>query len=275
MNESAKPHTQFWPLALLHDLAACLRFYTRLPVPALPGETDPYAMPDFTTCVRMLPLAGAIAGLCSALAMALAVWSGMPAPLSAGFALAALVLATGAFHEDGLADTADGFGGGASRERKLEIMKDSRIGTYGGAALVLSLGLRWAAISALLAAGGLVMAAVALCGVAAVSRTMALWLLVALPPARQAGASAAVGTPRNETMLMAGALALAIFLPLLACGIAPGRWLASLAAAATGVWVVSRLSERQISGQTGDVAGAAQQVSEILLLAVLCGGLRL
>ena len=127
-------------------------------------------------------------------------------------ALVALVMTTGAFHEDGLADTADGFGGGAERARKLEIMKDSRIGTYGGVALILSLGLRWAALAILIerssfGAAGLLIAA------AALSRPLGLMPLFALPPARTDGAASTAGRPTTDAFVTAlgGGAAVALF----------------------------------------------------------------
>ncbi len=140
-----------WPgRGALYDLAGCLRFYSRLPVPQLPGEPDPHRSPDFTTLPRMLPLAGLILALPAALVLAAGWAVGLGPFLAATLAVAVAVVATGALHEDGLADVADGFGGGATRERRLEIMRDSRIGAYGGAALVLALALRIGALATLL-----------------------------------------------------------------------------------------------------------------------------
>ena len=130
------------PLRLLADFLACLRFYSRLPVPVLPFEAEPYAMLDFSTSVRVLPFAGFFIGGLGGLVLWGASLLGLSPLIAAAFALSFLLLATGAFHEDGLADTADGLGGGMTIERKLEIMKDSRIGTFGGAALIMSLLLR-------------------------------------------------------------------------------------------------------------------------------------
>ncbi len=261
--------------AFLVDLAACLRFYSRLPIPALPFETDPHAMPDFRTVMRALPVAGAIIGLSGALALALAGGLGLPATVAAALALAALTLATGAFHEDGLADTADGFGGGATRERKLDIMKDSRIGTYGGAALVLSYLLRWSALQELVDMRGFELAAFVLVAVAAVSRTVALTPLAMLPPARDEGAAWRAGKPDAAALAIAGILAMLIaFLPVLAgasarqCGIA-------ILFAAFAAWGMTRIAARQIGGQTGDVAGAAQQLAEMAGLCAFLIGARL
>ena len=131
----------------LRDLLACLRFFTRLPLPALPFDQSPHAPPDMARIALMAPVAGAIIGAIAALALAIANLLGMPPLLGAALAIAALVIATGALHEDGLADVADGFGGGATRARKLEIMRDSRVGAYGAAALALALILRVAALA--------------------------------------------------------------------------------------------------------------------------------
>ncbi len=252
--------------SFLCDLAACLRFYSRLPVPALPFETDPHAMPDFRTEVRALPVAGAVIGLVGAGALALATGLGLPATVAAALALTALVAATGAFHEDGLADTADGFGGGATRARKLEIMKDSRIGTYGGAALVLSLLLRWTALTALLDRRGDDFACLVLIAVAALSRTVALIPLVALEPARDDGAAWRAGKPEAPALMVAAALALAFAcLPVLG-GASSRQCALAIVLGFAAAWLTMRLAARQIGGQTGDVAGAAQQAAEVAAL---------
>ena len=260
-----QPEPAFPGAALAYDLAGCLRFYSRLPVPPLPGENDPHAVPDFGTLPRMLPLAGLILGLPGA-AMLLAAWGiGLGPFLAATLAVTVSVLITGALHEDGLADVADGFGGGTTKARRLEIMRDSRIGAYGGAALMLALALRIGALATLLDRGGAV-AAIALVLAAALSRGAALAPLALLPPARADGAGAAVGRPTRTTLITASALALtltllglALGLPLLGAGLMPV--LAVLAALA-----VTALARRCIGGQTGDVVGAAQQVAEITAL---------
>ncbi|MCZ8029613.1 MAG: adenosylcobinamide-GDP ribazoletransferase [Rubrivivax sp.] len=264
MNDKSPP-----PAGPLVALAQCLRFYSRLPVPAMPGEADPHALPDFARIPRMLPLAGAIIGSVGAAALVLALRLGMPATVAAAFAIAALVAATGAFHEDGLADTADGFGGGTTVARKLEIMTDSRIGTYGGAALLLSLMLRVLLLAALVAQSGGAVAALALIAVAAVSRVAGLVPVWLLPNAKPDGKSAAVGRPDAQTMARAAVLAAAIGFILLTPAHGVARAAVTLALAAVVVWPLVELSRRMIGGQTGDVAGAAQQVSEIAMLAAL------
>ncbi|MDT2024284.1 adenosylcobinamide-GDP ribazoletransferase [Methylocella sp. CPCC 101449] len=255
--------------ALLSDLLSCLRFYSRLPVPVLTFETSPHAMPDVSRMARVLPLAGLIIALPAAVVVMIAHGLGLPAVIVAGLALVALVMTTGAFHEDGLADTADGFGGGAERARKLEIMKDSRIGTYGGVALILSLGLRWAALAILIerssfGAAGLLIAA------AALSRPLGLMPLFALPPARTDGAASAAGRPTTDAFVTAlgGGAAVALLFGVPQAGL--HVVLVASVVAAAGALAVTTLSRAQIGGQTGDVAGAAQQLAEIgFLLAFL------
>ena len=230
--------------AAARDLAACLRFFSRLPLPRLSVEASPHAPPDLSRLARMVPIAGAILG-----------------------AIGALVLVAGALHEDGLADVADGFGGGKTRERKLEIMRDSRIGAYGAAALALSLVLRIAALSALLehslaaAAAGLILAGAA-------SRAFALLPLALLLPARADGLGAGAGRLEARSALAAGMTALIVagVLGLSALGL--GRAILALALALAAAMAMTTIARRQIGGQTGDVAGATQQLAEI---ACLCG----
>jgi adenosylcobinamide-GDP ribazoletransferase len=261
------PATQ-WP-RFASELAQCMRFYSRLPVPRVPGEADPHAAPDFTTVVRVLPIAGAIINCTGALALGVALWLGLPSLAAATIAVAVLVLATGAFHEDGLADVADGFGGGHSVARKLEIMRDSGIGAYGGVALVLSIVLRLALLAALAERSGAGVAALALIASGAVSRAAGLVPVWALPNARTDGKSASVGRPTDRTMVIASLLALGIGLLLLVPSQGVERTVLAIGLAALVALPVCRLSRRMIGGQTGDVAGATTQLADLMLLMVL------
>ena len=253
--------------AAARDLAACLRFFSRLPLPRLSVEASPHAPPDLSRLARMVPIAGAILGAIGALALSLADGLGLPPFLCAGLAVAALVILSGALHEDGLADVVDGFGGGATRERKLEIMRDSRIGAYGAAALALSLLLRVAALSGLLEHGlGAAAAGLVLAGAA--SRAFALLPLALLPPARAEGLGAGAGRLGIGGALAAGVTALIVACALGLSVLGLGRAILSLALALAAALAMIALARRQIGGQTGDVAGAAQQLAEI---ACLCG----
>jgi adenosylcobinamide-GDP ribazoletransferase len=264
----ARPSTAWRRLAA--DTAKAVRFYSRLPVPALPFEADPHGVPDVNSMPAVVPLAALVIAVSPALLIAAALGLQLGPWLSAALGVAALTLVTGAFHEDGLADTADGFGGGATAERRLVIMRDSRIGSFGGAALVLAFSLRIAALATVaerLPASG---TALVVLIVAALSRTAGLVPLTLLPPARFDGAAYAVGQPARETLWIAAALssALTLALGLLARLPLSGLILMLLLSGLSG-YVLMRLSRRLIGGATGDVAGAAQQIAEISALVAL------
>ncbi len=248
------------------DLMACLRFYSRLNLPAAPGGAS---MADFGDALRALPIAGAIIGGAGAAALFCARAVGLPALPAAICAIAALVAVTGALHEDGLADVADGFGGGATREKKLEIMRDSRLGSYGAIALALSLMLRVTSLAAI-TERGLGLAVFALLCAGAVSRTAGLLPLLLSAPARRDGAGAAMPRPTEEALRLALILAGAASLPLLFTGVSVSQGVSAVIAAAAAAFAVTRLAERQIGGYTGDVLGAAQQAAEIAVLLALC-----
>ncbi len=257
------------------DVVRCLRFYSRLPTPTLPWERDPHAVPDFATMPRALPLAGAIIGAVGALALALGLSLGFGPALSAALAVAAVVVATGAFHEDGLADTADGLWGGHTPERRLEIMRDSRIGSYGGAALILSLMLRAGALAVVAERAGAVGGAAALILLGALTRTAALNVMIALEPARTSGASYAVGRPLPRTVAIAWFACAVLALPVaLWSPLPPGGVALAFGAAALAALLATRLSRRLIGGYTGDVGGATQQIAEIAALLALVACLR-
>lgn len=247
---------------LCAELGAALRFFSRLPVPRLGPADDPAAPPRFATVARVIPLAGAVLGVPGALIVGLGALAHLPAGVSAVFAVALLVAVTGAFHEDGLADTADGFGGGWSRARKLEIMKDSRLGSYGAAALVLVLLARITLLAALIEQNALV-AALALVAAGAVARGAALALVSSLPSARADGVAAAAGRPERASLLLGSALATALALMLIGPVAGVGAALVATAAAFAAAAGVGRLALAQIGGQTGDVAGAAEQAGEV------------
>jgi adenosylcobinamide-GDP ribazoletransferase len=241
------------------DFLACLRFYSRLPIPPFEFEKNPYGS-EITARIRMLPLAGALIGGFGALALLSSKALGLALPLAATLAILCLVAVTGAFHEDGLADFADSTGG-TTRETRLEILKDSRIGTFGTIALIGSILLRVLSLW-IFARHNLVLASLVLIATGGVSRTLGLLPLVLLPPARREGAG--FSAKSNEPPLLVTALfALALsLLPLLA-GASLWRVFTALACSAVAVYGVTLLARRLYDGQTGDVAGAAQQVAEV------------
>ncbi|WP_142849428.1 adenosylcobinamide-GDP ribazoletransferase [Telmatospirillum sp. J64-1] len=241
---------------VLADLHLAATFLTRLRLPPLA------ALPPGGLAGSMwaFPLVGAVVGGIGALVL----WAAglvLPPLVAALLALAVMALLTGALHEDGLADMADGFGGGRDKARKLEIMRDSRIGSYGVLALVLLVGLKAAALSPALP--------LALVAAAALSRAVMPAVLHLLPPARDDGLGAGAGTPSAATVWIALALGAAVVLLCL-----PG-WtgFAALCAAALAALAVTRLARRQIGGHTGDVLGALQQITETAVLIAAVGAL--
>ncbi len=242
---------------MLKDMRATLGLLTRFPVDPAPVTPD---------SAWAFPLAGLAVGAAAALVLWSAAALGLPPGPAAGLALAVMVIVTGALHEDGLADAADGFWGGRDRDRRLEIMRDSRVGSYGVLALALSLLLRWSALAALAASGGAVAALIA---AAVLSRAAMLWPMSVLPHARADGLSRLAGRPGRRTLMLAALLALGLALAAVSVAallLAPLLWLTAVAAA--------RIARAKIGGQTGDVLGATQQLCEIaalLALAALAG----
>lgn len=234
--------------ARIDEARLALMLLTRLPAGRIAGDA-----PAMAASAWAWPLAGALVGAIAALTLSLALWLGLPPLPAAVLALVAGTLASGAMHEDGLADLADGFGGGATRERKLEIMRDSRIGSYGVVALILSLVLRVGAIAALAPQG----AGWALIAVAAASRAAMPALIAALPPARSDGLGKAA-TAATVPAIPAAGIGILFLLPL-----GPGAVLAVAGAVTLAAIAMAVLAHRQIGGQTGDVLGATQQAGEI------------
>jgi adenosylcobinamide-GDP ribazoletransferase len=237
------------------DFRHAALFLTRLKLPHAGAAEEP----GLAAASWAFPLVGACVGLVAGIAFALSSRLGLPALVSALIALGAGILLTGGLHEDGLADTADGFGGGAGREAKLAIMRDSRIGSFGVLALVFSVALRAAALAAFPGTGRAVAALIA---AHAVGRGVLPLVLRALAPARADGLGAAAGRPEPVVAWTAAAIAAVIaffmldFLPALA----------ALAATALAAALVAGLARRQIGGYTGDVLGAIEQVSETVMI---------
>jgi adenosylcobinamide-GDP ribazoletransferase len=242
---------------LLSDLAAAIAFYTRLPLrPA--AAVDGAAVARASWCA---PLVGVLIGALAGLAYWIAWRLNLPPLVSATLAVAAGMLLTGCLHEDGLADTADGLGGGATRERALDIMRDGRIGAYGTCALVICLALRIGAIADLPRAALVVWALV---GAHAMARAVLPVFMRLVPPARADGLSATAGAPSAERAAVAALIGIALLW--IAFGFKSA--LIALVLVLIGAAVMGWLARRKIGGQTGDVLGAVEQVSETLVLLV-------
>jgi adenosylcobinamide-GDP ribazoletransferase len=238
----------------LAELSDAARFFTRLPLGAGTFEQGALARAAWA-----FPIVGAAVGIIAALAYAIADRLGFP-PLAASLiAIGASVLATGGLHEDGLADTADGLGGGGDRAQKLAIMRDSRSGVFGVLALVIGVGLRMAAIAALSGEGAVLAALVAAHGVA---RGGLAAVLAYSQSARVDGLGASAGHP--QTPELAASVAIGAGLALVLLGLGAG--LAALALAALVMAGIAMLARFQIGGYTGDVLGAIEQGGEIAML---------
>ncbi|MCA0273355.1 MAG: adenosylcobinamide-GDP ribazoletransferase [Proteobacteria bacterium] len=230
------------------ELRLAFSLLTRLPVGSLKGEVPAMAETGWAW-----PIVGAAVGAVMAAVCGAALWLGLPPVMAAFLALAAGALVTGGMHEDGLADVADGFGGGRDRARKLEIMRDSRVGSYGVIALVLAIGFRAAGIAEAAEAGAAPLALIAL---GAASRAGLPLALALMPPARSDGLGRAAGAAMAPALvaLLLGAVAL--------LGFGPGAALAVALTMALAGLVLAALAMRQIGGQSGDVLGAMQVVTE-------------
>ncbi len=249
------------PLGALH-LAAV--FLTRMPLPRAGAvEHDRLAAATWA-----FPIVGAFVGLAGGGVYVVATLVGLPVAVAAILALATMALATGALHEDGLADTADGFGGGADRAAKLAIMRDSRIGAFGALALIFVVAGKIFALTAIGATAGTVGAVAAIVAAAAFSRAAMSVVMVTLAPARDSGLGADAGRPATAVvvaaLLLGAVIAAAVHLRL-----GPAAVIVALAAGLAASWAVAVLARRQIGGYTGDVLGAAQQASETTILLAL------
>lgn len=247
-------------------LVASLTFLTRLPMPAAQRPIP------LVAAMTMFPVAGALIGAFTGVVVAFLADSGIAPLLAACLAFAATLCVTGALHEDGLADTADGFGGGITRERRLEIMRDSRIGTYGTLALVVMAIAKVAAIAAIVPAMGWCTVFV-LAATGAASRAAIVWLMARTPPARSDGLSASAGQPDGETLKWTLGVGLVIAFLLLLWSVGFVDAIFALLAGTAATLAVQRLALRQIGGQTGDVCGAVQVASEIAMLAAVTASL--
>lgn len=242
------------------------QFLTRLPTPSLRG----YESTWLGQSARYFPLVGVLVGLINVAVWWLSIhW--LPSSVSIGLMLAASMLVTGALHEDGLADTCDGLGGGASAERALAIMKDSRIGAYGAIGVFLLLGLKWTALDALPSAQ------LALVVIAShmFSRWCAIGLIAFLPYVRAdadgkakpfADRLSARGWIASGILGLSGVAPFAWAYARHAGGLDPALFAAAAAAAALSALLAAGYLRHRIGGYTGDCLGAVQQLAELAFL---------
>jgi adenosylcobinamide-GDP ribazoletransferase len=252
--------TDGWLRGVARDLKIGLLFSTRLPL----AQATPIAGTDIARASWALPVIGVLIGLFGALVYWVSFRFDLPAFLGAALAVSATLVLTGCLHEDGLADTCDGFGGG-DRERRLEIMRDSRIGAFGACALAMSLLLRVGALASLSAPGPVALGLIA--GHAG-GRAMVPLFLRLVPPARPDGLSADAGRPPPTSVAVAALLGLVLLL----WSFGTGRAVVALLLLLAVVCFMRWLCLRQIGGQTGDTAGALEQIGEIVVLLLAAAG---
>ncbi|MEO8151438.1 MAG: adenosylcobinamide-GDP ribazoletransferase [Rhizobacter sp.] len=249
---------------ILHELRlffTALQFFTRLPVPRWVG----YQPEWLNDSARYFSLVGTCIGAVAAAVLWAATWL-FPVSVAVGLSMLATVVLTGAFHEDGLADTCDALGGAVSRERALEIMKDSRIGTYGAVGLLLVLGLKATTLAAL----PLWWAMPALLLGHAASRTAAVALIRFVPYAGDVDQAKAKPLARRISGLgLVVACGWASLVGALIVVWSPSSWEAvvlALGLTMLGGWACARWFLRRLGGITGDTLGATQQITELLML---------
>jgi adenosylcobinamide-GDP ribazoletransferase len=247
-----------WLVDRAGELAASAALLTRLPV----GGLVPAGV-DFARSVWGYPVVGVGIGFAGGLVNWATMRCGLSPALAAAWTLAALVLLTGGFHEDGLADTADGFGGGRTPARKLEIMRDSRIGSYGALALILTLAVRGVALAGM---AGPERATLALVVSGCLGRAAIVIVLAATKPARPDGMASALAAMPTGAVLAACAVGIGItlFLPI------HDAMLAVVLAAIVAAGMAA-LAVRQVGGHTGDVLGATSVLTECVVLSALSG----
>ena len=243
---------------LTQDLKRAVVFLTRLPLGAMATPSPQ----EQSRALRVYPVVGAGIGAFGALIYWLAESLNLGPGLAAVLAVAACVIITGGLHEDGWADCADAMGVAGGPQRRLEVMRDSRLGSFGVIALFMALALRVLALASL---AGPAAAATALIAVHTVSRGFFPVAQVILMPARTDGLGAALAPPTRQTLGLAAALALLV--ALLALGWMAGFLVFAVSLLAGLIFLV--LARRAFGGYTGDVLGGLQQAIEIAGLLTL------
>ena len=246
------------------DIAAAFLLLSRIPVKYQFAKDSP---PDFNSSLWAFPLVGLVIGTLGGIMLTFASFLGLPLLVCGGLSVSVMAMATGAMHEDGLADTADGFGGGRDVDDKMRIMHDSHIGSYGVLALCISTIIR---ISLFASIAGLDLSNLALIGLVAAIAAAARWqILIALrafPIAADAKLAKVTGQP---SMIAIFAAAFLWVVPLAYFAVPIAALIAGMAALLVCLGL-GRIAMRQINGISGDVMGAMIILGEIMLAAGLC-----
>ena len=243
---------------------AALRFFTRLPVPAWVGHSQD----QLDHAARYFPLVGVIIGAIGA-GVTLAAAQLLPETPAVLLGMAATILATGAFHEDGFSDSCDGFGGGWEKLQVLTIMKDSRVGSYGAIGVTMMLLAKFSTLSELDARHPAMTFALVLIAGHALSRFASTALIYALDYVREDETSKSKPLAKR---MGKGELALAALFALVPCALLPlSQVLIAIALVVLATMIAARYFVRRIGGYTGDCLGATQQVTELAFyLGLLC-----
>jgi len=265
---------------MLAQFRLATAFLTRLPVAKSMGSDEDIFTGDeadddaslnpmenpgqLAAAMWLFPLVGFGIGGTGAIVLGLLAWTGVPSMVAATLAIGAMIFLTGALHEDGLADIADGFGGGADKASKLRIMRDSRIGTYGVVAVAIVLIAKITALAAI-AEWNIGAGAAALIAATTWSRALFAPTMRWLSPARLDGLGATAGSPGEGTswlgLILAISLSTLVLLTPAGFGVIPILAVGGLAA-----FMVGWIALKQIGGYTGDVLGAGQQAAEAATL---------
>nr|WP_298682291.1 adenosylcobinamide-GDP ribazoletransferase [uncultured Dongia sp.] len=233
------------------DVWLTLGFFTRLPVKSVTGNLGEAA--------AAFPFAGLVVGLIGALVYFVAMEIGLSGLLAALLAVAATGIVTGALHEDGWADVCDALGARGGVAERLEILRDSRLGSYGGLALIFGTSIKVAAIANL---GAPELVAGALVATHTLSRGVLPLIMARMQLARSTGLAAGAGRPTQS----AANWSLVIALLISVIAVAPVAALVALLAALAATWLVGKLAQKKFGGYTGDVLGAVEQVAEMAIL---------
>ncbi|WP_394673273.1 adenosylcobinamide-GDP ribazoletransferase [Limnobacter sp.] len=256
-------------LQFIRHYLLAVQFFTRIPVTGKLAEWVGFSPAMLRASAAHFPGVGWLVGASSAVVLWGLVWA-LPEVSASSWVAAALctvfgVMLTGAFHEDGLADTADGLGGSLDRERALDIMKDSRVGTYGALALVLIVLLKVGLLAMLLQLVPLPAAAAAVFGSHVVSRFLPLFIIRSLPHVgdTQQSKSKPLADQIGNNSLLAAAVWAGLALALLHALVPGMPWWAGVLGAMVALGYMLRLLKRRLAGFTGDGLGATQQLCEV------------
>ena len=255
-DETTRVLTGWW-----HDFRIAVGFLTILPI--APGAHLDDHRAGLRFGARAFPLAGLIVGLFGALVYAVANTLKLPPEAAAFIAIGAMTVFTGALHEDGLADMADGAMARTVMAERLAVMRDSRIGTFGTLALIIIVGIKTGTISAI---GWPDQVAPLLIGCAAASRAVLPAMMRFMRPARGDGLAFTAGRPEENQVILAALLGFALALLFLG----PAAGLVAIMVGAAAAFTVGWIAKKRLGGVTGDVLGAAQQITEAaMMLAVV------